>query len=242
MRRLAASLATAALFAPAALALPSAMHPELGAKLLGKNEVPQGITDRPRHRQPEPQSGRRTGLLDLPAGRSGNAARRPHPQGWRRRKRTRLHPARLEIQGQGLHLSAKEDDRRRRDKPQRLLRQRAQRQIPKRHRTRPTRRRHGAHVTEAFRPEKRTSPGCACRPAEFAKTGQARIQTEISASLPPMRCWRRLRWYAETERMVRKGRCQIARPGYLLGLARGRHCMRLHRLLYLSAHPLELEG
>lgn len=42
MRRLAASLATAALFAPAALALPSAMHPELGAKLLGKNEVPKG--------------------------------------------------------------------------------------------------------------------------------------------------------------------------------------------------------
>ncbi len=42
MRRLLACLATAALFAPVALALPSAMHPELGAKLLGKNEVPKG--------------------------------------------------------------------------------------------------------------------------------------------------------------------------------------------------------
>ncbi|MEP6978893.1 MAG: CHRD domain-containing protein [Thermoleophilia bacterium] len=42
MRRLVVCLATAALFAPAALALPSAMHPELGAKLLGKNEVPKG--------------------------------------------------------------------------------------------------------------------------------------------------------------------------------------------------------
>jgi hypothetical protein len=42
MRRLVACLATAVVFAPAALALPSAMHPELGAKLLGKNEVPKG--------------------------------------------------------------------------------------------------------------------------------------------------------------------------------------------------------
>lgn len=42
MKRLVACLAAAALFAPAAFALPGAMHPELGAKLLGKNEVPKG--------------------------------------------------------------------------------------------------------------------------------------------------------------------------------------------------------
>jgi hypothetical protein len=35
-------LAAAALLAPAALALPGAMHPELGATLAGKNEVPKG--------------------------------------------------------------------------------------------------------------------------------------------------------------------------------------------------------
>ena len=42
MRRMIACLGAAALLAPAALALPGAMHPELGAKLLGKNEVPKG--------------------------------------------------------------------------------------------------------------------------------------------------------------------------------------------------------
>ena len=42
MKRLLICLATAAVFAPAALALPSMMHPEFGAKLLGKNEVPKG--------------------------------------------------------------------------------------------------------------------------------------------------------------------------------------------------------
>ena len=42
MKRLIALLFAVALFAPAALALPNAMHPELGAKLLGKNEVPKG--------------------------------------------------------------------------------------------------------------------------------------------------------------------------------------------------------
>ena len=42
MKKLIAGFAAAALLAPAALALPSAMHPELGAKLLGKNEVPKG--------------------------------------------------------------------------------------------------------------------------------------------------------------------------------------------------------
>jgi hypothetical protein len=42
MRRLIVCLAAAALLAPAAFALPRAMHPELGAKLLGKNEVPKG--------------------------------------------------------------------------------------------------------------------------------------------------------------------------------------------------------
>jgi hypothetical protein len=36
------SLVLAAAIAPAALALPSAMHPELGAKLAGKYEVPHG--------------------------------------------------------------------------------------------------------------------------------------------------------------------------------------------------------
>ena len=42
MKRLIMCLAAAALLAPAALALPRAMHPELGAKLAGKNEVPKG--------------------------------------------------------------------------------------------------------------------------------------------------------------------------------------------------------
>ena len=42
MRQLIVCLAAAALLAPAALAFPRAMHPELGAKLLGKNEVPKG--------------------------------------------------------------------------------------------------------------------------------------------------------------------------------------------------------
>ena len=42
MRRLICSLVLAAAIAPAALALPSAMHPELGAKLAGKYEVPKG--------------------------------------------------------------------------------------------------------------------------------------------------------------------------------------------------------
>ena len=42
MRRLIVCVGAAALLAPAALAFPNAMHPELGAKLLGKNEVPKG--------------------------------------------------------------------------------------------------------------------------------------------------------------------------------------------------------
>lgn len=43
MRRLLPLLIAVAVLAPAAaFALPSAMHPELGAKLLGKNEVPKG--------------------------------------------------------------------------------------------------------------------------------------------------------------------------------------------------------
>ena len=42
MRRLIVCIAAAAVLAPAALALPRAMHPELGATLLGKNEVPKG--------------------------------------------------------------------------------------------------------------------------------------------------------------------------------------------------------
>jgi len=43
MRRLALSLVALAVLAPAAaLALPAAMHPELGAKLAGKYEVPKG--------------------------------------------------------------------------------------------------------------------------------------------------------------------------------------------------------
>jgi hypothetical protein len=42
MKRLLVCIAAVALFAPAALALPISMHPELGAKLLGKNEVPKG--------------------------------------------------------------------------------------------------------------------------------------------------------------------------------------------------------
>jgi hypothetical protein len=42
MRRLIVCLAAAAMLAPAAFAVPRAMHPELGAKLLGKNEVPKG--------------------------------------------------------------------------------------------------------------------------------------------------------------------------------------------------------
>jgi hypothetical protein len=42
MRKLLLCLGLAALLAPAANALPTTMHPELGAKLLGKNEVPKG--------------------------------------------------------------------------------------------------------------------------------------------------------------------------------------------------------
>ena len=42
MRKLIVCLAAFALLAPAALAFQSAMHPELGAKLLGKYEVPKG--------------------------------------------------------------------------------------------------------------------------------------------------------------------------------------------------------
>jgi hypothetical protein len=42
MRRIALSFMLAAALAPAALAVPSAMHPELGAKLAGKYEVPKG--------------------------------------------------------------------------------------------------------------------------------------------------------------------------------------------------------
>ena len=42
MRHLLVLTVAAALLAPAALALPSSMHPELSAKLLGKNEVPKG--------------------------------------------------------------------------------------------------------------------------------------------------------------------------------------------------------
>jgi hypothetical protein len=42
MGRLLGLTAVAAVLAPAALALPTAMHPELSAKLLGKNEVPKG--------------------------------------------------------------------------------------------------------------------------------------------------------------------------------------------------------
>jgi hypothetical protein len=42
MKRLTLVLVVAAVIAPAALALPRAMHPELGAKLLGRNEVPKG--------------------------------------------------------------------------------------------------------------------------------------------------------------------------------------------------------
>ena len=42
MKRLLGLAAVAAVLAPAALALPTAMHPELSAKLLGKNEVPKG--------------------------------------------------------------------------------------------------------------------------------------------------------------------------------------------------------
>ena len=42
MRKLIVCLVAAALFVPAAFALSGAMHPELGATLLGKNEVPKG--------------------------------------------------------------------------------------------------------------------------------------------------------------------------------------------------------
>src|SRR5438132_6411871 len=42
MKRLIVCAAVAALLAPAALALPRAMHPTLGATLAGKNEVPKG--------------------------------------------------------------------------------------------------------------------------------------------------------------------------------------------------------
>ena len=42
MKRWFVVAAVAALLAPAALARPAAMHPELSAKLLGKNEVPKG--------------------------------------------------------------------------------------------------------------------------------------------------------------------------------------------------------
>jgi CHRD domain len=42
MKRLIVCVAAAALLAPAALALPRAMHPTLSASLLGKNEVPKG--------------------------------------------------------------------------------------------------------------------------------------------------------------------------------------------------------
>lgn len=42
MKRLVICVTAAALFAPVALAVPTSMHPELGATLLGKNEVPKG--------------------------------------------------------------------------------------------------------------------------------------------------------------------------------------------------------
>ena len=42
MKRLLVCAAVAAVLAPAALAVPRAMHPTLGATLLGKNEVPKG--------------------------------------------------------------------------------------------------------------------------------------------------------------------------------------------------------
>ena len=42
MKRLLICIAAAALLAPAALARPVSMSPELGATLLGKNEVPKG--------------------------------------------------------------------------------------------------------------------------------------------------------------------------------------------------------
>jgi hypothetical protein len=42
MRRILAAVGAAVVLAPAALALPSTMHPELGAKLAGKYEVPKG--------------------------------------------------------------------------------------------------------------------------------------------------------------------------------------------------------
>lgn len=42
MKRFLAAVGAAAVLAPAALAIPASMHPELGAKLVGKNEVPKG--------------------------------------------------------------------------------------------------------------------------------------------------------------------------------------------------------
>lgn len=42
MRGLLVVLGAAFVLVPAALAIPKAMHPELGAKLAGKNEVPKG--------------------------------------------------------------------------------------------------------------------------------------------------------------------------------------------------------
>jgi hypothetical protein len=42
MRHVLVALGAAAMLAPVALAVPAAMHPELGAKLAGKNEVPKG--------------------------------------------------------------------------------------------------------------------------------------------------------------------------------------------------------
>jgi hypothetical protein len=42
VRRLIVGIALAAILAPAAFALPRAMHPTLGATLAGKNEVPKG--------------------------------------------------------------------------------------------------------------------------------------------------------------------------------------------------------
>jgi hypothetical protein len=42
VKRLIVGLALAAVLAPAAFALPRAMHPTLGATLAGKNEVPKG--------------------------------------------------------------------------------------------------------------------------------------------------------------------------------------------------------
>ena len=140
-------LAAAALCAPpaAAFAATAAMHPELGAKLTGRHEVPQGSP-----------VGHGIVNLNLKAA-SGKVCwtfqivglGKPSAAHIHRAPTSKAGPVVVPLGGaykaKGCHRLEK-DDRSDRVPPQRLLRQRPHRQIPERRHPRPTRRGHGAHV------------------------------------------------------------------------------------------------